>query len=55
MMYLKCLCTDCTHNDGDGGCTEDSITISNDNMTSGGFLPTCEDYEESWESEELKG
>ena len=52
MMYLTCNCTDCIHNTGEDNvedyhhCKLDYLTISNDTMTSAGFLPLCEDYEE---------
>lgn len=51
MMYVSCYCTDCIHNDGDGGCNEDYITINNDTMTAAGFYPMCEDYQERQEAE----
>lgn len=50
MMYVNCYCTDCIHNDGDGDCDQDYITINNDTMTAAGFYPMCEDYEEKKEA-----
>ena len=52
MIRFSCTCTDCKNNDGDGGCNSDWVTISNETMTSAGFYPMCEDYEEKiddWE------
>lgn len=52
-MIVKCQCESCVHwskNGGDfvneGGCTLDTITISDDNVTAAGFIPMCEEYRE---------
>lgn len=37
---------DCKYNDGDGDCTSEWVTISNDTMTVAGFYPICQEYEE---------
>lgn len=46
MIRFECNCVDCIHNDKDGDCNLDYVTISNDTLTMAGFIPTCEDYEE---------
>lgn len=43
---FNCECTDCKYNDGDGDCTSEWVTISNDTMTAAGFYPICQEYEE---------
>ena len=52
-MYIKCNCESCIHwsKDGgdfvnEGGCTLDTITISDNNVTAAGFIPMCEEYRE---------
>ena len=52
-MIVKCQCESCVHwsKDGgdfidEGGCTLDTITVSENTATAAGFLPLCEDYEE---------
>jgi len=47
---IRCLCTDCKHNDGDGFCNDVGyfmLTINYGNMG----LPMCEDYEEVYEDD----
>lgn len=41
---ISCDCG-CKHNK-DGWCDKDWITISDEEMTSAGFYPICQDYEE---------
>lgn len=41
---VSCDCG-CKHNK-DGWCDKDWITISDEEMTSAGFYPICQDYEE---------
>ena len=52
-MYIKCNCESCRHWStdggdfiGEGGCTLDTITISDNTVTAAGCLPMCEDYKE---------
>ena len=45
-VEVRCYCSDCKHNNQDGGCEEQYITINDDEMTSGGFYPQCKDYKE---------
>ncbi len=52
-MYIKCNCESCIYwsKDGgdfinEGGCTLDTITISDNNVTAAGCLPICEEYKE---------
>ena len=52
MIRFSCTCKDCIHNDQDGDCNSDWVTISNDTLTGGGFLPICEDYQEREDGEE---
>ena len=42
---IWCYCESCKHNDGDGACELDSVTLS-DMLTAAGFLPVCQEYEE---------
>lgn len=48
---FSCECTDCKYNDGDGDCTSEWITISNNIM----FLPMCQEYEETEPQAESEG
>lgn len=49
---LRCRVEDCKHHSRTGNhCTLDYITIDNDIMTSAGFLPVCEDYDEREDEE----
>ena len=40
---LICRVSDCRHNDGEGGCSLDTIIIDDDEPTMAGFLPQCTD------------
>ena len=42
---IFCNCDSCENYD-DGACALDNITISDEEMTSAGFLPICQDYVE---------
>jgi len=47
MTRITCFCTDCEYCDPEYHCCEkDDITISDENMTSAGFMPLCLDYVE---------
>ena len=44
---FSCRVRSCRYNDLDGGCEKlYGPTITEDELTAAGFLPTCRDYEE---------
>lgn len=52
-MYVKCNIDYCKHwsreygdFEGEGGCTLDIITITDEKLTPCGYVPQCEDFEE---------
>lgn len=45
MPTVICNCEECKHNE-DGYCGENTILISNNDLTAAGFVPLCKDYEE---------
>ena len=45
MQQISCECEECIYNDH-GDCAQDYVTISNNVLTLGGFLPICTDYRE---------
>lgn len=50
MPYVSCAVEHCKYNK-DGECDSNYILISDKNMTSAGFIPMCEDYEEKEDGE----
>ena len=57
-MYVKCEIDYCRHwskeygdFEGEGGCTLNIITITDEKLTPCGYIPQCEDFEEKSRSE----
>lgn len=50
IQYIKCLCDDCKHNDGEGNCTIPVVSIDWQ-ITASGWIPACEDHEEKEEDD----
>ena len=44
---IWCYCESCKHHVDDDTCEFSGITISDREMTAAGFLPQCQEYEES--------
>ena len=45
IQYIKCMCDDCKHNDGNYNCTARFILIDWQ-ITESGWHPACCDHEE---------
>lgn len=45
MITVNCTADSCEYND-DGECAKLNITISDEEMTAAGFIPTCQEYRE---------
>lgn len=46
MRYFRCTVEDCKYHTEDDECESDWVTISDEDMTSAGFYPMCQEYEE---------